>query len=587
MAQTSLACPECGAGYATGAAFCATCGLDFRDARDRTTRGVGERAAGNRNEESILDRLRHASIGLYDVAGELGRGGMAAVYLAHDIRLARDVAIKVMLPELTTGNEMVERFRREARTAGNLSHPHIIPIYHVHDEDGLVFFVMKYVEGRSLDSAVREMGPLPIPMVEAILSQTAAALAYAHRKGVIHRDIKPANLMLDEDGWAVVTDFGIAKLTDATMLTSTGATIGTPYYMSPEQCSAKPIAGASDQYSLGVTIYELLTGHPPFQGASLMEVMGGHFFTTPIAVREKRADCPPALEAIVMRMLAKEPTDRFASLDDVVTALKAPTLAHDDPVRSQMIDLARSGAKLRDRVSVPVSPVPATRASAAGPRRRSGAMTPSAVPVAQVERPVVAKSTARRWRVPIAIGALFAVSVASWYALRPTSLGDQRAAATDPKESLPKALVIADPPVGLPNTPVVPTKKDSIPTGREVGSTPGARSKRPERAKSTASTEVVRARVDTAPASSAPVVVLDTIGMVMLGTRTPQAFYYVDGALRELISTPRTIRLRAGTVKLSIGAEGCTPWDTTVAVVAGQTRTIGYRTLVCKTPPRP
>ena len=163
---------------------------------------------------------------------------MATVYLAHDIALDRKVAIKVMSPHLLSGEGMAERFKREARTAGSLSHPHIIPIYAVKEAGDLLFFVMKFVEGRPLDGIIREVGAVPFPMAQTIMQQVGSALGYAHRRGIIHRDIKPANIMLDVDGWAMVTDFGIAKVADKEGLTMTGATVGTPSYMSPEQSTA-------------------------------------------------------------------------------------------------------------------------------------------------------------------------------------------------------------------------------------------------------------------------------------------------------------------------------------------------------------
>src|SRR5216117_4530739 len=195
---------------------------------------------------------------------------------------------------------MVERFKREARTASVLSHSHIIPIYAVRDSEHVLYFVMKHVQGRSLDQVVRDVGPLPIAMIQAIVAQVSDALGYAHRHGVIHRDIKSANIMLDEEGWAVVTDFGIAKVVQAEGLTVTGVTVGTPTYMSPEQCDARELTGASDQYSLGVVAYEMLTGALPFKGDSTMSVMYAHFNERPRPLAELRPDCPPNLAAGVM-----------------------------------------------------------------------------------------------------------------------------------------------------------------------------------------------------------------------------------------------------------------------------------------------
>jgi serine/threonine protein kinase len=307
-----------------------------------------------------LEPLRRATVGEYEISGELGRGGMATVFLAHDVALDRKVAIKVMAPSLTSGAGMVERFKREARTAASLSHPHIIPIYAVRETQSLLFFVMKYVEGRSLDTVIREQGQLSIPMVQAIMAQVGGALGYAHRRGIVHRDIKPANIMLDEEGWAVVTDFGIAKVADARGLTMTGVTIGTPTYMSPEQCASKEVTGATDQYSMGIVLYEMLAGRVPFEADSLMGIMWKHFNEPPPSLYEARPDCPPGVAEVVERMLAKDPKARWPTMEDAVAALGQPSLAPDDPVRLQMRGLAKGGLgeTLREHVHTPASPVP-------------------------------------------------------------------------------------------------------------------------------------------------------------------------------------------------------------------------------------
>ncbi|PYO94095.1 MAG: hypothetical protein DMD60_14865 [Gemmatimonadetes bacterium] len=286
------------------------------------------------------------------------------------------MAIKVLAPALLLmGEGMVERFKREARTAAALSHPHIIPIYAVKESEHVLYFVMKHVQGRALDSVIRDVGTLPIAMVQTILAQVGDALGYAHRHGVIHRDIKSANIMLDEDGWAVVTDFGIAKVVQAEGLTMTGVTVGTPTYMSPEQCETREVTGASDQYSLGVVAYEILTGRLPFQGDSTMAVMYAHFNERPRPVAELRPDCPPNLAAGVMRMLEKDPVRRWPTLDDIVAVCGRPSLRHDDPVRGDMITLAKAGAgpALMAQLKTPTSPLvlskPQTHSAAMAVRR--------------------------------------------------------------------------------------------------------------------------------------------------------------------------------------------------------------------------
>ena len=359
-------CVHCGAVLDPASRFCPRCGTGA----DVTAGGAGPTVAapprrpGAAERNAQLDALRQATLGEYEILAELGRGGMATVYLAHDLPLDRKVAIKVLAPALLLmGEGMVERFKREARTAAALSHPHIIPIYAVKESEQVLYFVMKYVRGRALDAVIRDVGPLPIAMVQTILAHVGDALGYAHRHGVVHRDVKSANIMLDEDGWAVVTDFGIAKVVQAEGLTVTGVTVGTPTYMSPEQCATHEVTGASDQYSLGVVAYEMLTGQLPFQGDSIMAVMYAHFNEHPRPVTELRPDCPPNLGAGVMRMLEKDPPRRWPGMDDVVAVCGRPSLRHDDPVRSEMISLAKAGdaSRLLAQIETPTSPIALSR----------------------------------------------------------------------------------------------------------------------------------------------------------------------------------------------------------------------------------
>src|SRR2546421_3001216 len=376
----SPSCARCGARLGPGAFFCPRCGTSIPvptgsaapTLATSTVDAEGISSASN----AQLEALRRATLGEYEILLELGHGGMATVYLGHDLALDRKVAIKVLAPALVLmGEGMVERFKREARTAAALSHPHIIPIYAVKESEDVLYFVMKYVRGRALDAVIRDVGPLPLAMAQAIIAQVSDALGYAHRHGVIHRDVKSANIMLDEDGWAVVTDFGIAKVVQAEGLTLTGVTVGTPTYMSPEQCDMREVTGASDQYSLGVVAYEMLTGHLPFKGDSTMSVMYAHFNEPPRPVTELRADCPPNLGAGVMRMLEKEPSRRWPSMDDVVAVCGRPSLRHDDPVRREMITLAKAGASahLLAQLNTPTSPIVLSRAHSRRTASRSRA----------------------------------------------------------------------------------------------------------------------------------------------------------------------------------------------------------------------
>src|SRR5436190_271435 len=374
--ETTSYCARCGTSLAPGAYFCLRCGTSVPVTAGRASAQVAPpspplpRRPAPDAPNAQLDALRHATLGEYEILAELGRGGMATVHLAHDLALDRKVAIKVLAPALLAmGEGMVARFKREARTAAALSHPHIIPIYAVKESEHVLYFVMKYVQGRALDTVIRDVGTLPIPMVQTILAQVGDALGYAHRHGVIHRDIKSANIMLDEDGWAVVTDFGIAKVVQAEGLTMTGVTVGTPTYMSPEQCETRDVTGASDQYSLGVVAYEMLAGRLPFLGESTMAVMYAHFNERPRPVAELRPDCPPNLSAGVMRMLEKDPARRWPSMDDIVAVCGRPSLRHDDPIRGEMITLAKAGAgsALMAELKTPTSPPSRARAPARSP----------------------------------------------------------------------------------------------------------------------------------------------------------------------------------------------------------------------------
>ncbi len=365
---TPTACPRCGAPLAAGARFCSRCGFDASGEQAVATEKMpgitvppppGSATAVEVDPQAgLIDELRRATLGEFEIAAELGRGGMATVFLAHEIALDRKVAIKVMSPALlSSGKGMAERFKREARTAAKLSHPHIIPIYGVRESGRLLFFVMKFVQGRALDAIIKENGALPIKMVQVILAQAGSALDYAHRHGIVHRDIKPANIMVDTEGWTVVTDFGIAKVRESEGLTMTGATIGTPTYMSPEQCSAKEITGATDQYSLGIAAYEMLTGKVPFDADSVMSLMWQHFHEPPPPLLERRPDCPPALAKAVERMLAKAPAERWASLDEAIEAVGTPPA--NDPIRQLMKAMARAGiAPEATAPHTPLSPVP-------------------------------------------------------------------------------------------------------------------------------------------------------------------------------------------------------------------------------------
>ena len=333
--------------------------------------------------DAVMVRLAEVTAGQYRVDRELGRGGMAAVYLGHDLSLDRQVAIKVMSPELfDSGKEMVDRFLREARTGARLNHPHIIPVYAVREERDLIFFVMKFIDGKALDAVVKKAGPLPIPVVGRIMSQAADALAYAHRSGIIHRDIKPSNLMLDKEGWIVVTDLGIAKVQDSQALTATGSAMGTPTYMSPEQSmGSRTTTAASDQYSLGCVAYELLTGKPPFQGDSVVSLIFQHHADPPPPIHPLRPDVPAEMASTVMRMLEKTPEDRFTDLDEVARIFRAFGEADEEWMRLVLRGYATGASTGVGPAPVRTTPMSAGARAATMRMARPGAATLGSTPI--------------------------------------------------------------------------------------------------------------------------------------------------------------------------------------------------------------
>ena len=272
------------------------------------------------SRQSDADLARAALSGEYEITEEIGRGGMAVVYRAREKGLDRDVAIKVLPPHFTFDESFVERFQREARIAAGLEHPHIVPIYRVGQSGDVIYLVMKLLRGQALSDRLHALGALPAVEVARVLSEVASALDYAARRGVVHRDVKPDNIMLDTDDRCVVTDFGIARSAAESPLTSTGMSVGTPRYMSPEQARAKPLDGRSDIYSLGVVGYECLTGRPPFEADDQMGVLLAHI-NSPVPIPTLEDADARAVFAVVERMLAKDPRDRFQSAADVVAAL--------------------------------------------------------------------------------------------------------------------------------------------------------------------------------------------------------------------------------------------------------------------------
>ncbi len=306
-------CSICEAPLPEGARFCMTCGADLSDPEVSTrSRAV---------VKELFGAIKVAAEGHYKVTDLLGKGGMGAVFLAEDLRLGRTVAIKVLRPELATEGASIGRFEREARIAARLDHPNIIPVYAVEETDGLHYFVMKYIAGKSLDELLTGE-PWPIEQCRQVLWQAACGLGHAHQRGVIHRDVKPSNIMIDENGRAIITDFGISKaLQQDTQYTNTGQLIGTPRYVSPEQAQGLPLDGRSDQYSLAVVGYQMLVARLPLVADSIHALMYKHIYEVPASAQSVRPEVPVEISEALQRGMAKEPGDRFATMEDFATAI--------------------------------------------------------------------------------------------------------------------------------------------------------------------------------------------------------------------------------------------------------------------------
>jgi len=289
---------------------------------------------GTLDISTLRRRLQQALGDEFTVGALLGEGGFAAVFRVHDAALNRDVAIKVLDLGLTPSPALAERFVREARTIAHLEHANIVPIYKVGGfKNEVLYIVMRCVDGPSLRQLLEKERRLTIGDAARIARQVADALAYAHGRGIVHRDVKPDNILIDSTGRVVVTDFGIAKAAEAaaSQLTTEGMVVGTPQYMSPEQATGERTDGRSDIYSLGVVLYQMLAGEPPFDGESAQSILMKQATATPVPITRMRSDVSQPLAAVLGRMLAKDPAERYQTAAEVSRALVGalPTAARD------------------------------------------------------------------------------------------------------------------------------------------------------------------------------------------------------------------------------------------------------------------
>jgi serine/threonine protein kinase len=300
-------------------------------------------------------------LGQYEIASEIGRGGMAVVYKAWQAALGRSVAIKVLPRHFAFDQEFVARFQREAMSAAQLNHPNIVTIHDVGQVEDTHFIVMEYLEGQSLFDMLKASGPMPLERVSHIVRQVASALDYAHQRGVVHRDIKPANIIVRPDGHATLTDFGIAKAVAGTSLTQTGTMVGTPQYMAPEQVQGATVDRRADVYALGIVCYEMLAGAPPFTGDTAA-VLYAQAHRSPPPLRQRLPGLPDHVEGALDRALTKDPAMRFASAGELADALTTRTVSPTPAVPAPP-------------PAVPTAPYPTPRPPAAA-RRRPSAIRP-------------------------------------------------------------------------------------------------------------------------------------------------------------------------------------------------------------------
>jgi tRNA A-37 threonylcarbamoyl transferase component Bud32 len=448
-------CRHCGSELPGTSSFCSKCGA--------TAEPIAP------SGDPLRDQLRALFGGEIDIERELGRGGMAVVYAGFDTQLQRRVAVKVLLPDIANDRSMADRFLREARTVAALQHPHVVTVYSVRSRDGVDAIVMQFVEGRSLDAVLQDGRALPLPVAGMLLAQAAAGLQHAHDRGVIHRDVKPANVLIDHDGRAIVSDFGIARRDHGPRTTETGLVVGTWAYMSPEQRTADAITPATDQYALGVMAFELLTGQLPYTG-SPGEMLRAHMHDPPPSVRALRPEVSPAVDALVQRMMAKAPDDRLPSLRDAERVFQS-LVANEGKTTMQLAAFSR-GRLSEGSTVVAAIPKPGAVDPRSAPTARASAPTMPAAPVApRAAPPDVAggrapNPPARKWGAVVGAAAGLAVLAVAYVVIqgRTPEVVPSASAPAVPPRSDPAAPQPAE--GGAPSTVTVqPTAETPPPRG--------------------------------------------------------------------------------------------------------------------------
>jgi serine/threonine protein kinase len=369
-------CRNCGTNLPDGAAFCGNCGNAITEAPANAVATAMSDSSGGvppidmtpGGEDTLLTMVKNELGKDYRIDKELGRGGMAVVYKGVEIALERTVALKVVPPDSANVGQAAERFRREAKLAASLDHPNIIPVYRVGQAGPLHYMAMKFVEGRAVDAIIEQQGALPLSVCIAVLRASAAGLAFAHDRKIVHRDIKPANILVDKDGRVMVSDFGIARALEEVSMTASGMMIGTPYYMSPEQCGGQKVSPQSDQYSLGIMGFQMLTGEVPFLADSMVGVIQHHYMTPVPDILQVRAEVPKELLDVVYCALNKDPNDRFATTKDMAVALENVPLSDKDREEADTLLKQLSSGQAIPKVRTGTLPPLALTISGPGPK---------------------------------------------------------------------------------------------------------------------------------------------------------------------------------------------------------------------------
>ena len=403
--------------------------------------------------------------GRYKILKKLGAGGMATVYLAEDQELGRRIAIKILDAKHAADQQFVERFRREASSAAGLSHPNIVQVYDRGNAEGTYYIAMELIDGLSLKELVLQRGPSPILVAVNYGRQILAALRFAHRNGVVHRDIKPHNVLVNDEGRVKVTDFGIARA-GASEMTEVGSIIGTAQYLSPEQARGAPVDDRSDLYSVGVLLYELLTGVAPYNGDTPVEIAMKHLSAVPEPPSAKRPEVPPELDAVVLRALAKSPDDRYQSAEEMDADLSA--ISKGLEISETTTDAATTvlaGAGLSAPTMITKAP---TRVA---PPIRPGAPTPSARPPDYYD---VQNGTVRRpiWPWLLALALAVAVGVAFFIVYR--QLSESTPVAVPPVKGLTESAASKQITAAGLTVDSIPATSETVDKGKVIKQDPSA-----------------------------------------------------------------------------------------------------------------